>query len=138
MNPLILLSALIAVWSSSVNAAGCPNWSPKFDGIQNPEVRANLRSTTNWDDLIAQSGGPNAILVQAKSVLIDARQRLATAQEAARRLAANDAAARSPVTWSQCSGNLNALMAAKCEALNMSEVIMLMEGQTELVQCRMR
>lgn len=138
MKVPFLIIVPIVVLSTSAAAAGCPNWSSKFDGVQNPEVRAKLRSTTNWDDLIAQSGGPNAVLVQAKGILVDARERLATAQEAARRLAATDAGARSSVTWSECSGNLNALMAAKCEALNMNEVIMVTEGQLELVQCRTR
>ena len=138
MKPPLAILVITAMFSNSVAWAGtCPNWSSKFDEIRNPQVVQELRSRNNWDNLIEQSGGSDAVIITAKSTILDARSRLQTAQKVAAQLAVNDSDARSRVTWDQCSSASNALMAAKCEALNMQEVILSMEGTIELAQCRL-
>ena len=119
-------------------AGDCQNWSSKFDTVTNPDVLRDLRSKRNWDSLIEQAGGPDAVILQFRSAMADARTRLSSARAASRQLAARPEDATSSVTWGQCKAASNALMAAKCEALNMTELIATAEGSIELAQCRKR
>jgi len=121
------------------HATDCANWSSKFDGIKNPEVRAEFRSRSDrrsWDQLIEEAGGPAKALVLFRNDLRDARSRLDNANGAAEALKAAGTTDRE-ITWQECSGQTNARTAARCEALNMREMIMALEGSIELVQCRM-
>jgi hypothetical protein len=133
---LVSLFGLLLTLGCAAAAQSCPNWSPKFDQITNKEVLAALRST-DWDAGIEQAGGPEAAIALFKATLKDARQHKEIAAQAA-----EDTASSTHVifdaTWDQCKSNLGANMAAKCEYLNMSELIMAMEGSIEIAQCRER
>ncbi len=132
-----LLCAVFVLTMMNAGAFGqsCPNWSPKFDEITNSEVKSQLQQM-NWDAAIEQAGGPDATIVAFNSILADARTRLDNAARAVQQLAADRESAQLDATWDECSGPRNALMAAKCEYLNMTELILSAEGSIELVQCR--
>ena len=118
-----------------ISAQSCPNWSAKFDKITNKGVLNTLRNS-NWDDLIAASGGPEAIIAASRVTLRDARERLQGASEAAHATSANPGEKIDDLTWEDCKSAEGANMAAKCEYLNMSELILTLEGTIELAQCR--
>jgi hypothetical protein len=119
-------------------AQQCPNWSAKFDQITNQEVVAKLRAT-NWDKAIADAGGPEQIIASLKVTRKDAQQRLENADRAAEATNAGPGPVRYDATWSQCrSGNGGANQAAKCEHLNMTEMILTLDGSIELAKCRQR
>jgi hypothetical protein len=92
--------------------------------------------TTNWDELIAAAGGPEAIIASSKVTLQDARERLKNAAEAAKATSATENEPVDDATWGECKSPGGAHMAAKCEHLNMSEMILTLEGTIELAQCR--
>ena len=130
--------ALIVVLCGCAEAVSgtCANWSSKFDGITNPDVRRELRSRGDWDALIEQSDGPQAVIATARSSIVDGRTRLKDAQISVAALAANESVARSKVSWDECQRGTSALVAAKCEVMNMQDLILSMEGTIELAQCR--
>jgi hypothetical protein len=123
--------------ASALNAGDCPNWSPKFDQITNPEVKDKLKQMTDWDAVCEQSGGAAKIIVIFKANIKTAKEHLAKAQDAADQLAASEQDKRRPVTWEECKNPGNAFMAAKCEVLNMQELILSLDGSIDLAQCRL-
>jgi hypothetical protein len=131
---ILVVIVLAGMGTSAVLAQACPNWSPKFDRITNKEVIAKLKQT-NWDEGIAAAGGPEGIIASSKVTLKDAQRRLVLAKEAAE-ATSSDGQLRS-VTWDECKyNNASANSAANCEYLNMSEMILALEGTIELAQCR--
>jgi hypothetical protein len=136
-NTIRLLCTEFVLILVNIGAFGqsCPNWSPKFDEITNPEVRSQLQQM-NWDAAIEQAGGPDATIVAFNSILADARTRRDNAARIVEQIAADREAAQLNATWDDCRNPGNALMAAKCEYLNMTEMILSAEGSIELVQCR--
>ena len=135
LSPILIMLG-VSLNCSIASSASCPNWSPKFDAIKNPEVIREMRSRTDWDSLIEQSGGASAVIAVAKSTILDARSRLQDAKTVVTKLAANESVAQSGATWGQCKTAESAVMAAKCEVLNMQEVILSMEGTIDLATCR--
>jgi hypothetical protein len=136
-NTMLLICAGFFLMLVNGGAFGqsCPNWSPKFDEITNPDVRAQLQQM-NWDGTIAQNGGPEATIALFKSTLEDAQSHRDNAAQIVQDVAADPEAARLDATWDDCRPPANALMAAKCEYLNMTELILTAEGSIELAQCR--
>jgi hypothetical protein len=119
-------------------AQQCPNWSAKFDQVTNQQVIAKLRAT-NWDQAIADSGGPEQMIAALKVTRKDAKQRLENADRAAEATKADPGPVRYDASWAQCqSGNGGANQAAKCEHLNMTEMILTLDGSIELAECRQR
>lgn len=128
--------AIIGNAFPSASLSPCPNWSPKFDKITNPEVKKKLKEMKDWDGLIAESGGPVKILITFKNSLKDAKKRLEIAQQDVDKLASDEASKR-PSTWEECKNPVNALAASSCEVLNLQELILTLEGSIELAQCRL-
>jgi hypothetical protein len=132
----IAVALCLMVAATLSTAQQCPNWSAAFDRITNQEVIAKLRAT-NWDKAIADAGGPEQIIASLKVTRKDAQQRLENADRAAEATKANAGPVRYDATWAQCtSGNGGANLAAKCEHLNMTEMILTLDGSIELVKCR--
>jgi hypothetical protein len=121
----------------TLHAGDCPNWSPKFDRITNPEVIEKLKQMTDWDAVCEQSGGAAKIIVIFKANIKTAKEHLETAQAAADQLAASEADKRRTVTWEECKNAKSAFMAAKCEVLNMQELILSLDGSIDLARCRL-
>lgn len=131
---IVAIGCLLA--SGTARAQTCPNWSPKFDQITNSEVKQKLRNT-NWDQAIQSAGGPEPIVASFKASRKDAQQRLDNAARAAEETKGYPGPVRYDVTWEQCrNNNKNAHMAAVCEHLNMSELILTLDGSIDLVKCR--
>ena len=135
-SPSLVITLVCVAMAPSLRAgSGCPNWSSHFDGITREEVIRELRNR-DWDAVIEQAGGPTKVIIAFKDGLKNARERLANAEEAVQRTAADENARRSKVTWQECADPQTVLMAAKCEVLNMSELIMTLQGSIELAECR--
>lgn len=116
-------------------AQNCPNWSPKFDEITNPEVKSRLQQT-DWDAAIQQGGGADAVIASFETLIENARIGRDNAARAVQQLAADSESARLDATWGECRQGGNALLAEKCQYLNLSELILVSEGSIELAQCR--
>ncbi|SRR5579871_6815753 len=121
--------------NAGASAQSCPNWSPKFDEITNPEVTARLQQT-DWDAAIQQGGGADAVIASFETLIENARIKRDDAARAVEQIAADNDAARLDATWSECRQGGNALLAQKCQYLSMSELILVGEGSIELAQCR--
>jgi hypothetical protein len=136
---MILILALtlgLLVTATSSKTAGCPNWSSKFDQITNEEVIEKLK-TTDWDKLIADAGGPEAFIAQLKVLRKDAQERLENADRAAEATKPDSGPVKYDATWAECRKKEGgAHKAAKCEHLNMTEMILYIDGAIELAKCR--
>lgn len=134
----IAVAICLLVTVTFSDAQPCSNWSSKFDQITNPEVLAKLREM-NWDKAIADSGGPEQVIASLKVTRRDAQQRLENADRAAEATKAEGGPVKYDATYAQCkSGNGGAHQAAKCEHLNMTEMILSLDGSIELVKCRQK
>ncbi|HTR26537.1 MAG TPA: hypothetical protein VMI10_21380 [Terriglobales bacterium] len=132
----IIVTIAICFLAATFCSAQCPDWSPKFDQITNPEVIAKLHEM-NWDQAVAQSGGPEQVIAALKVTRRDAQQRLENADRAAEATKASSGPVQYDATYAQCkSGNVGAHGAAKCEHLNMTEMILSIDGSIDLVRCR--
>jgi hypothetical protein len=128
--------AVCLLFSASVaKAQRCSTWSPKFDKITNPQILAKLRNF-DWDRAIATAGGPEQVIASMKVTRRDAQQRLENADRAAEATKPGSGPVRYDATWDDCRSNLGAHMAAKCEHLNMTEMILYIDGSIELLKCR--
>jgi hypothetical protein len=135
---LVLFGLTLSVLLSGPGsrAQQCPTWSPKFNLITNPEILQKLRNF-DWDKAVADAGGPEEVIASMKVTLKDAQDRLQNADRAAEATKAYGGPVIYDATWDQCRNtNMGANMAAKCEHLNMTEMILFLEGSIELLRCR--
>lgn len=131
---VVAFVALLAVTSSG--GQKCPNWSSIFDKITNEEALAKLREM-DWDKAIADAGGPEEAIASFKVLRKDAQKRLENADRAAEATKADSGPVKYDATWAQCRNkNMGAHQAAKCEHLNMTELIYSIDGSIELIKCR--
>jgi hypothetical protein len=122
--------------AASLLGQQCPNWSPKFNQITNQQVIQKLHEM-NWDQIVQSAGGPEEMIASLKATRRDAQQRLDTAARAADLTKAYGGPVNFDVTWEQCQNpNMGANEAAVCEHLNMSEMILSLDGSIELLECR--
>lgn len=135
---LALGTLLLLVTLREDASAQCSDWSPKFDRLTNPEARRDLEAKRGrWDQLFAEAGGPARAIVNLKYDLSSAQDRLEGSKKSAAALEV-PGAPRSPVNWPLCtSGRVSAITAARCETLNMQELIWTLEGMIDLAQCRL-
>lgn len=126
----------IAIASTMLgNAQACPNWSAKFDGITNKDIVAKLK-TTDWDAAMTMSGGPEAIIASNKVTIKDAQSRRDAAKQGFEAISSDHSDTGLNVTWNDCKPPADALAAEACQYLNMSEMILTLQGMNELYQCR--
>ena len=130
----VVVALLITATSSKTE--GCPNWSSKFDQITNQEALEKLRAM-DWDKAIADAGGPEEFIAKLKVVRKDAQQRLENADRAAEETKSESGPVKYDETWESCrQNNGGAHKAAKCEHLNMTELILSLDGSIEIAKCR--
>ncbi len=135
IRALCLGFGLMMLINAGAFAQSCPNWSSQFDQITNPEVKSRLQQT-DWDAAIQQGGGADAVIASFETLLQNARIQRDNAAQAVEQLAASPDAARFDATWGQCRQGGNALLAEKCQYLNMRELMLVAKGSIELAQCR--
>jgi hypothetical protein len=133
--PIVGLAVYMLFSGPAVKAQQCSNWSSKFDKITNPDILAKLRNF-DWDQAIAQAGGPEQIIASFKVTRRDAQQRLENADHAAEATKGYSGPVIYDATWAECKTARSAHMAAKCEHLNLTEMILYIDGSLELLKCR--
>lgn len=135
---LAFSTALLVMTLWGVAWSQCPEWSETFDRLANPEARRDLEGKRGrWDQLFAEAGGPARAIVNLKYDLSSARDRLEGSKKSAAALEV-PGAARPQVNWALCtSGRVSAITAARCETLNMQELVWTLEGMIDLAQCRL-
>jgi len=132
---IVVMGLSLLISATSCRAQKCPNWSPKFDKITNPDVIAQLKAM-NWDKAIADAGGPEQLIASMKVTRKDAQQRLETADHNAEAIKAGPGPVKYDATWDQCKNNGGAYQASKCEHLVLTEMILYLDGSIELLKCR--
>jgi hypothetical protein len=133
-----ILLATVLTTNNHCLGQSCPDWSPKFDKVTNPEAKAKLEAMTNWDQIVAQSGGAATIIVTFQSNLKDAKTQRDNAMDVIKKISSGPGDPMDfTVSWDQCKEPTSALMAAQCEYKNMTGLIASLEGFIDLAQCRL-
>jgi hypothetical protein len=139
MKNLIVRSLLsLTIFTCFASAQTCPNWSSKFDKISNPEVIKKLKAMPDWDTVVAQSGGAAQIIAAFTANLKTAKDQRARTVTIIKQLYSGPGDPMDfHVTYAACQKASGALMAAQCEYLNMTDLILTSEGSIDLAQCRL-
>jgi hypothetical protein len=129
------VAACLLLSGPAARAQQCATWSQKFDKITNPEIIAKLRNF-DWDQAVATSGGAEQVIAAMKVTRRDAVERLQNADQAAEMTKGYAGPVIYDATWEECRTARSAHMAAKCEHLNLTEMILYIDGSIELLRCR--
>lgn len=118
----------------------CPNWSPKFDEIRDPDMVQVLRQqSSNWDGAIAaataQGTDLSGQIAAGRAALQQLYDSLPQVDQTIRQLGGGNYQALNPLGCKR-GQYTSALGAALCERLNRQNAIFAMEGTLDLLSCR--
>jgi hypothetical protein len=142
LTNVLLGVILLAAMSSVASGQQCPDWSPKFDQIEDSIAVQQLQSqrSQGWPSLDPARNGGVSIQqgIQGLDQLIQQyEQALRQSQQAWMQVRSGNGPMPN-VTSDQCRsmGNSGAAMAAACEATNDHNAILAAEGTEDLARCR--
>jgi hypothetical protein len=121
---------------SAPSGLTCPNWSSKFNQIQEPQVLQQLRSQSQsgFANQITQSGGPQNAISVGQQTRQQLQEEFAKTQTI---IAAISAGPSALVTVAECVSPGSALQAARCQAFEIQDQLLAVDGVIDIAsQCR--
>jgi hypothetical protein len=143
LSPLVKLSSLAAIVACASSGPlrgqatnSCPDWSPKFNQLQTVDQRQIVQSqrTAGWPELNSALSNPSQAFAQGNQLIAMAQSRIQSDRQGLQQIAVGPTG---PATEMECKSNRgSAVLAYRCDILYSQDLIMVVQGTLELLQCR--